>query len=76
MYCCACYFFNYLGKHLHCVGSSHTILTKTDRQAFANAYVAGLREDLNLKKNEYSYLLSLFTAGYVFLDNDLFGTLN
>jgi ACS family pantothenate transporter-like MFS transporter len=34
-----------------------------DRQAFANAYVAGLREDLNLKGNEYSILLSVFTAG-------------
>lgn len=36
-----------------------------DRQAFANAYVAGLKEDLNLKGNEYSILLSVFTAGLV-----------
>lgn len=36
-----------------------------DRQAFANAYVAGLREDINLKGNEYSILLSMFTAGCV-----------
>ncbi|KAH7350289.1 major facilitator superfamily domain-containing protein [Pyrenochaeta sp. MPI-SDFR-AT-0127] len=36
-----------------------------DRQAFANAFVAGLREDLNLKGNEYSILLSMFTAGNV-----------
>ncbi|KAI1533970.1 ProP Permease of the major facilitator superfamily, partial [Pyrenophora tritici-repentis] len=35
------------------------------RQAFANAYVAGLREDLKLKGNEYSVLLSMFTAGSV-----------
>lgn len=48
VYCCACYFFNYL-----------------DRQAFANAYVAGLREDLSLKKNEYSILLSMYTSGLV-----------
>ncbi|KAJ5024300.1 major facilitator superfamily domain-containing protein [Bipolaris maydis] len=48
VYCCACYFFNYL-----------------DRQAFANAYVAGLREDLGLKKNEYSILLSMYTSGLV-----------
>jgi len=34
-----------------------------DRQAFANAYVAGLKEDLHLKGNEYSILLSVFTAG-------------
>ncbi|KAH8702753.1 major facilitator superfamily domain-containing protein [Phaeosphaeriaceae sp. PMI808] len=46
VFCCACYFFNYL-----------------DRNAFANAYVAGLKEDLNLKGNEYSILLSMFTAG-------------
>ncbi|KAH6881878.1 major facilitator superfamily domain-containing protein [Alternaria rosae] len=36
-----------------------------DRQAFANAYVAGLREDIGLKGNEYSILLSIFTAGLV-----------
>ncbi|KAH9865814.1 hypothetical protein J1614_009401 [Plenodomus biglobosus] len=36
-----------------------------DRQAFANAYVAGLREDIGLKGNEYSILLSMFTAGNV-----------
>ncbi|KAH7552258.1 hypothetical protein BM1_09120 [Bipolaris maydis] len=36
-----------------------------DRQAFANAYVAGLREDLGLKKNEYSILLSMYTSGLV-----------
>ncbi|CAN9195121.1 unnamed protein product [Alternaria alternata] len=48
VYCCACYFFNYL-----------------DRQAFANAYVAGLREDVNLQGNQYSILLSIFTAGMV-----------
>ncbi|RDW56995.1 hypothetical protein BP6252_13948 [Coleophoma cylindrospora] len=36
-----------------------------DRAAFANAYVSGLSTDLNLKSNEYSYLLSITTAGYV-----------
>ncbi|OAL05285.1 MFS general substrate transporter [Phaeosphaeriaceae sp. SRC1lsM3a] len=36
-----------------------------DRQAFANAYVAGLKEDLSLRGNEYSILLSLYTAGNV-----------
>jgi len=36
-----------------------------DRQAFANAYVAGLKESLNLKGNEYSILLSIYTAGMV-----------
>ncbi|KAL7776530.1 hypothetical protein CFE70_006946 [Pyrenophora teres f. teres 0-1] len=41
------------------------LVIKLDRQAFANAYVAGLREDLNLKGNEYSILLSMFTAGSV-----------
>jgi ACS family pantothenate transporter-like MFS transporter len=56
-----------------------TLMTHADRQAFANAYVcpaahrwdcdltalqvAGLREDLKLKGNEYSILLSMFTAG-------------
>ncbi|THX86727.1 pantothenate transporter-like protein [Aureobasidium pullulans] len=36
-----------------------------DRQAFPNAYVSGLREDLGLVANEYSILLSMFSAGSV-----------
>ncbi|CAN9220948.1 unnamed protein product [Alternaria alternata] len=36
-----------------------------NRQAFANAYVAGLRDDVNLQGNQYSILLSIFTAGMV-----------
>ncbi|KAH0378667.1 MFS general substrate transporter, partial [Aureobasidium melanogenum] len=36
-----------------------------DRQSFANAYVSGLREDLGLVANEYSILLSIWTAGSV-----------
>lgn len=34
-----------------------------DRAAFANAYVSGLKESLNLGGNQYSILLSMFTAG-------------
>ncbi|KAF1851096.1 MFS general substrate transporter [Cucurbitaria berberidis CBS 394.84] len=34
-----------------------------DRSAFANAYVSGLKESLNLEGNQYSVLLSMFTAG-------------
>lgn len=34
-----------------------------DRSAFANAYVSGLKESLGLEGNEYSILLSMFTAG-------------
>ncbi|PSN71614.1 MFS general substrate transporter [Corynespora cassiicola Philippines] len=36
-----------------------------DRSAFANAYVSGLKEDLDLEGNQYSILLSMFTAGNV-----------
>ncbi|KAH0367115.1 MFS general substrate transporter, partial [Aureobasidium melanogenum] len=36
-----------------------------DRQSFTNAYVSGLREDLELVANEYSILLSMWTAGSV-----------
>ncbi|KAF5592004.1 transmembrane transporter Liz1p [Fusarium subglutinans] len=35
----------------------------TDRQAFANAYVAGLKEALNLSGNQYNVLLSMASAG-------------
>ncbi|KAH7390543.1 major facilitator superfamily domain-containing protein [Pyrenochaeta sp. MPI-SDFR-AT-0127] len=34
-----------------------------DRSAFANAYVSGLKESLNLEGNQYSILLAMFTAG-------------
>lgn len=36
-----------------------------DRAAFANAYVAGLREDLNLSGRDYNVVLAMFTAGSV-----------
>ncbi|KAL4877788.1 major facilitator superfamily domain-containing protein [Aspergillus karnatakaensis] len=36
-----------------------------DRAAFANAYVAGLSEALDLKGDQYNVLLSMTTAGYV-----------
>jgi MFS transporter, ACS family, pantothenate transporter len=36
-----------------------------DRAAFANAYVAGQKEDLGLIGNQYNLLISMFTAGYV-----------
>ncbi|KAF2823999.1 MFS general substrate transporter [Ophiobolus disseminans] len=34
-----------------------------DRSAFANAYVSGLKESLGLVGNQYSILMSTFTAG-------------
>ncbi|KAF3062068.1 Pantothenate transporter liz1 [Daldinia childiae] len=40
------------------------LVRKLDRAAFANAYVAGLREELDLDGNQYSILLSLATVGY------------
>jgi ACS family pantothenate transporter-like MFS transporter len=36
-----------------------------DRAAFANAYVAGLREDLDLSGSDYNVVLAMFTAGSV-----------
>ncbi|KAH7027230.1 major facilitator superfamily domain-containing protein [Microdochium trichocladiopsis] len=36
-----------------------------DRQAFANAYVAGLQEAVNLQGTDYNVLLAMTTAGYV-----------
>lgn len=36
-----------------------------DRAAFANAYVAGLKEDIGLHGSQYNVLLSMMTAGYV-----------
>jgi len=36
---------------------------KLDRAAFANAYVAGLKEALQLEGNQYNILLSMVTAG-------------
>ncbi|KAG9196120.1 hypothetical protein G6011_01241 [Alternaria panax] len=38
-------------------------LNYLDRSAFANAYVSGLKESLDLKGDQYSILLSVFTAG-------------
>jgi ACS family pantothenate transporter-like MFS transporter len=40
-----------------------TLNSYLDRSAFANAYVSGLKESLNLEGNQYSNLLAMFTAG-------------
>ncbi|KAK8068969.1 Pantothenate transporter liz1 [Apiospora phragmitis] len=45
-----------------CISSFFNYL---DRAAFANAYVAGLREDLQLAGRDYNVVLSMFTAGSV-----------
>ncbi|KAI1864334.1 uncharacterized protein JN550_008891 [Neoarthrinium moseri] len=45
-----------------CISSFFNYL---DRAAFANAYVAGLREDLQLEGNDYNVVLAMFTAGSV-----------
>ncbi|KAF5593640.1 transmembrane transporter Liz1p [Fusarium pseudocircinatum] len=39
------------------------LIRKLDRQAFANAYVAGLKEALELSGNQYNVLLSMASAG-------------
>ncbi|KAH6682136.1 major facilitator superfamily domain-containing protein [Plectosphaerella plurivora] len=39
------------------------LIRKIDRAAFANAYVAGLKEELNLVGNQYNVLLSMASAG-------------
>ncbi|KAI1343362.1 pantothenate transporter liz1 [Xylariaceae sp. FL0016] len=36
-----------------------------DRAAFANAYVAGLKEDVGIEGKEYNVILAMFTAGSV-----------
>lgn len=38
-----------------------------DRAAFANAYVAGLKEAIGLEGNQYNVLLSMASAGYASL---------
>ncbi|KAM5346247.1 hypothetical protein ACJ41O_009252 [Fusarium nematophilum] len=40
-----------------------TLIRKLDRSAFANAYVAGLKEALDLSGNQYNVLLSMASAG-------------
>ncbi|OCF32251.1 MFS transporter, ACS family, pantothenate transporter [Kwoniella heveanensis BCC8398] len=36
-----------------------------DRANLANAYVSGMREAVDFKGNEYTYAVSMFTAGYI-----------
>ncbi|KAK7614318.1 pantothenate transporter liz1 [Phyllosticta paracitricarpa] len=45
-----------------CVSSFFNYL---DRSSFANAYVAGMQEDLGLHGSQYNAILSVFTAGSV-----------
>ncbi|EIW73434.1 hypothetical protein TREMEDRAFT_59599 [Tremella mesenterica DSM 1558] len=36
-----------------------------DRANLANAYVSGMKEELNFKGNQYNQAVSIFTAGYI-----------
>lgn len=80
VYCCACYFFNYLGSsHLYYACDRITdirvqIVKRLQTHTLVCVHlinivttnlckVAGMREDLNLKGNQFSILISLFTAG-------------
>jgi hypothetical protein len=44
---------------------SSRLIEQTDRAAFANAYVAGLKEALNMTGDDYNKVLAVTTAGYV-----------
>lgn len=37
-----------------------------DRSNLANAYVSGMKEDLNFKGNQYNLINTVFTVGYVY----------
>ena len=42
---------------------SPKLTDQTDRAAFANAYVAGLKEALNMTGDDYNKVLAVTTAG-------------
>jgi len=42
---------------------SPKLMDQTDRAAFANAYVAGLKEALNMTGDDYNKVLAVTTAG-------------
>lgn len=79
VYCCACYFFNYLGmlpnkSTLNVLSNNlqivkllqmpmYVCINRADHTFVHTCKVAGMREDLNLKGNQFSILISLFTAG-------------
>jgi len=44
-------------------GRSLRLTDQTDRAAFANAYVAGLKEALNMTGDDYNKVLAVTTAG-------------
>ena len=92
MYCCAAYFFNYLG------GCSQSTLRTTQwsdnpqivllsqMHMYADSMsvfrplltlrlqVSGLKESLRLEGNQYSILIAMFTAGYIFKQTHLLKT--
>jgi ACS family pantothenate transporter-like MFS transporter len=69
-YVCACYFMNYLDRQAfaNAYVSHHSpldvaMMLRLCACRLMRKQVAGLKEDLQLKGNEYSFLLSLYTAG-------------
>lgn len=39
---------------------------KLDRSNLANAYVSGMKEDLNFQGNQFNQVNTVFTVGYVY----------
>ncbi|TPX13698.1 uncharacterized protein E0L32_005901 [Thyridium curvatum] len=51
-YCCVAFFFNYLAL-------------LEDRAVLGNAYVSGMKEDINITGNQYNLLVTCLAVGYI-----------
>jgi ACS family pantothenate transporter-like MFS transporter len=47
------------------VSLSHSMKGYLNQQYLANAYVSGMKEDLNFQGNQYNLLTTFFTCGYL-----------
>jgi MFS transporter, ACS family, pantothenate transporter len=42
-----------------------TLVMQIDTSNITNAFVSGMKEDLNLYKNQYNYIIVSWTVGYI-----------
>lgn len=47
------------------IGALGYIMKNLDQSNISNAYVSGMKEDLNIQGNEYNYFTTMFNVGYL-----------
>ena len=65
-FCCVMYFLNYVCVLDTSSGCQFTDYAQLDRSNLTNAYVSGMKEDLDFQGNQLTQINTVFTVGMFF----------